>query len=112
MRSEGFVTVVPVDRGGGGEVGRRVGGGEAGRRGGDGEVGRRRDRPAGKLGEWSSREQSPCTARQNSKGSRRDPSPYSVKTTLGGGGGEQRPGRTQRRGRREQPLKSCAACSS
>jgi hypothetical protein len=56
MRSEGFVTVVPVER-------------TAAQRGRTGAGG-------GKAAEWSSREQSPNTARQRSKGSRRDPSPY------------------------------------
>jgi hypothetical protein len=56
MRSEGFVTVVPVER-------------TAAQRGRTGAAGKA-------AAEWSSREQSPNTARQRSKGSRRDPSPY------------------------------------
>jgi hypothetical protein len=63
MRSEGFVTVVPVER-------------TAAQRG--------RTGAAGKAAEWSSREQSPNTARQRSKGSRRDPSPYGQGRTYRG----------------------------
>ena len=57
MSSEGYVTVVPVDKSSHKK-------GEA------------------RGGEWSSRDQSPCTARMKSKGSRRDASPYGVKSIV------------------------------
>ena len=59
MPSEGFVTVVPVDKT-------------------HHKKGENRERG----GEWSTRDQSPCTARMKSKSSRRDASPYGVKSIV------------------------------
>lgn len=62
MPSEGYVTVVPVDK--------------------THQTHHKKGENRERGGEWSTRDQSPCTARMKSKSSRRDASPYGVKSIV------------------------------